>query len=349
MMTDSERDLRDMMNRTADGVRHVPRPSRRLVRRARVARARTAMIAGTATLALVIGGFAGARSLTSDEALPTADEDSNVNPFVGTWTSKDVDGSAQTVTIRALGEDDAEITVHDELAGISFFREDRNGEWVPVVKDVCSGSPATITGTGQIYGGSTKLAIPSPVITCDDGSEPKAVDDLPPLEEQLRYLTFEYEAETDILTDSAGAGMGLASVWNRVDAESRIGDVSGWITYGDRRGTWALDLTSPGDPADRVLLSSTPGVPIAWSPDDSKLLVSRDVKGSDSGDWPEADLFVLNSDGTETHLAHANGMVTGGSFSPDGRSVVYAVQGDRSSISVVDASGGTPNVLRTHE
>lgn len=67
-MADMERDLRDMMDRTADGMHHVPRPSRRLVRRARLRRARTAAIAGTAAFALVIGGFAGARSLSSDDA-----------------------------------------------------------------------------------------------------------------------------------------------------------------------------------------------------------------------------------------------------------------------------------------
>jgi hypothetical protein len=68
-MRDMEHDLRDMMDRTADGVHHVPRPDRGLVRRARVARARTAAIAGTAALALVFGGFA-ARSAVSTDAAP---------------------------------------------------------------------------------------------------------------------------------------------------------------------------------------------------------------------------------------------------------------------------------------
>lgn len=68
-MTDPERDLREMMNRAANGVHHVPRPSRRLVRRARLRRARTTALAGTAALALVIGGFAASRSLLS--AQPT--------------------------------------------------------------------------------------------------------------------------------------------------------------------------------------------------------------------------------------------------------------------------------------
>lgn len=77
---DPERDLRDMMSRTADGVRHVPRPSRELVRRARLRRVRTAAIAGTTAFALVVGGFAGARWLSSDEATPPAGPDSSPEP-----------------------------------------------------------------------------------------------------------------------------------------------------------------------------------------------------------------------------------------------------------------------------
>lgn len=75
-MTEMERDLRDMMQRTADGVNHVPRPDRGLVRRARLRRARTAMVTGAAAVALVVGGLAGARSLSRDDAapLPPAEE-----------------------------------------------------------------------------------------------------------------------------------------------------------------------------------------------------------------------------------------------------------------------------------
>jgi dipeptidyl aminopeptidase/acylaminoacyl peptidase len=199
-MTDIERDLRDMMQRTADGVHHVPRPSRGLVNRARVRRVRTAAFTGAAAVALVVGGFAGARSLSSDRAIPPAG--------------------------------------------------------------------------------------PSP-----NGS----------------------------------------------------GDVSGWITYGDKRGIWARDLASPADPADRVRLSSTPGTPIEWSPDGSKLLVVRDVTPSDPSVVFSSDLFVVDSDGTETRLTDANGSINGSSFSPDGDAVVYAAG---KGIYVVDAEGGSPQFLR---
>jgi hypothetical protein len=342
-MTDPERDLRDMMNRTADGVHHVPRPSRGLVRRAHLRRARTATFAGMAALVLVVGGFAGARSLTSDEALPPAKRDSNVSLFVDTWTTTDVDGRTRTMVIRASGQGVYEITVQNHLAL------------------VCSGAPSTLTGTGQLL--DSKLVIPSPEITRDDGSEPKVEDDLPPAEELLRDLTFEHDLESDILTNYSplerrriggndqSIYSGLTLVWGRAEAQNRIGDVSGWVTYGDNRGIWARDLTNPGDPSDRVRLSSTPGAPIAWSPDGSKLLVVRDMPPPDPSEVFSSDLFVVNSDGTETRLTRANGIVAAGSFSPDGSKVAYSVSGQGeplpSSISVVDASGGTPQTLRT--
>lgn len=181
-MTDLERNLRDMMTRTADGVHHVPRPSSRLVRRARLRRARTAAIAGTATFALVIGGFAGASALSSDEALPPANPDAKGSAFVDTWASTDIDGSTQTMEIRASGEGAYAIVMRDDSAG------------------VCSGAPSTMTGTGRLDS-PAELVIPSPVFTCDDGSEPK-VESGPPLEEQLRNLTFVHDPETDILTDN---------------------------------------------------------------------------------------------------------------------------------------------------
>jgi hypothetical protein len=71
-MTDIDRDLRDRMRRTTEAEHHVPRPSRELVRRAHLRRARTTLLAGAAALAVVIGGFVGTRALSSDEALPPA-------------------------------------------------------------------------------------------------------------------------------------------------------------------------------------------------------------------------------------------------------------------------------------
>lgn len=121
--------------------------------------------------------------------VPTADPRS---PFPGTWFStSDADGGTQTMTIPATVDRYVEIEVSDDVAS------------------VCSGGPSTMTGLGQLEG-STVLIIPSPVYTCDDGSEPEALSG-PPLVEQLRNLTFVLDPGTDTLTDNFG------SVWRRAN------------------------------------------------------------------------------------------------------------------------------------
>jgi hypothetical protein len=189
-MADMERDLRNMMQRTADDLDQVQSPTRKLVRRAHLRRARTAVIAGTAFVVVLIGGFAGARSLSSDGALPPANP--NESSFVDKWVNIDVDGSDQTMVIRASGEEAFEIVVRDDSAG------------------VCLDTPSTMTGIGQLDG-ATELVIPDPEYTCDQGIESKVARDAP-LEELLRNLTFIHDPGADTLTDSLG------SVWSRETA-----------------------------------------------------------------------------------------------------------------------------------
>ncbi len=115
--------------------------------------------------------------------------------FLGTWVStSDADGGTQTMTVRATGDGAVELVASDDVAS------------------VCSGTPSTMTGTGRIEG-STRIVIPFPVYTCDDGSEPGAPSG-PPLEEQLRNLTFVHDPESDTLT------VGSGSVWKRVRGEA---------------------------------------------------------------------------------------------------------------------------------
>jgi roadblock/LC7 domain-containing protein len=339
-MQDLEDRLKELGGRLSRRAPSELRPTARALRRIRVGRAVRSGVVLATVAALIIGGFAGARSLLSDEALPPADQDANVSPFVDTWTTTDVDGRTRTMVIRASGKNAYEISLLNHLAL------------------VCSGAPSTLTGTGHLFR-SKYLVIPAPVITwdyalaqqgCDDGSVGGHPGPSPP-EELLRDLTFEYDPESDILTnyspievrrnrghDRGTIYYGLTLVWGRAEAENRIGNVSGWVTYGDKRGIWARDLTSPADPSDRVRISSEPGTPIAWSRDGSKLLVVRDNGG-----------FVVNSDGTETRVTDTNGSIEGSSFSPDGTAVVYAVvRADYSSaIYVVDAEGGSPRLLLT--
>jgi hypothetical protein len=153
------------------------------------------LVAATA-VAVVVGGFAGARALSSDEALPPVNRDSKESVFVDTWVTIDGDGSTPTMEVRATGEDVYEILIRDDFAG------------------ECSNAPSTTTGTGWIDddGG---LVIPSPVFTCDDGSEPEALSG-PPLEEALRDLTFVHDPGSDTLEDNLPRSAAyFGSVWER--------------------------------------------------------------------------------------------------------------------------------------
>jgi hypothetical protein len=105
--------------------------------------------------------------------------------FGGTWySSSENDGGTQTMTVRALAEGVVEIVVTNDIAS------------------VCSRTPSTMTGTGRLEG-STRLVIPEPVYTCDDGSEAVELSG-PPLQEQLRNLTFVRDAQAANLTDNFG-------------------------------------------------------------------------------------------------------------------------------------------------
>ncbi len=114
--------------------------------------------------------------------VPAADPRSS---FLGTWSSaSDADGGIQTMTVRISADGAVEIVVSDDIAS------------------VCSGTPSTMTGTGRIEGG-TQLVIPAPVYMCDDGSVPQPLSG-PPLQEQLRNLTYVHDAQAENLTDNFG-------------------------------------------------------------------------------------------------------------------------------------------------
>jgi hypothetical protein len=165
-----------------------------LLRRERKQRNKRIRAGVVALVVTVLGTGALLRALPSG-GVPADDPRS---PFLGSWVSTDDDGSTQTMTILAPVDDAVEIEVHDDAAS------------------VCSDAPSTMVGTGRLEG-STELVIGSPVLTCDDGSQPEALSG-PPLQDQLRDLTFVHDPEADALTDNWG------TVWAREGAEDPIPD-----------------------------------------------------------------------------------------------------------------------------
>jgi hypothetical protein len=142
-----------------------------------------------AAFGFVLLGFVLLPNLSSGPP-PASDPQS---PFVGTWVSTDADGSTQTATFEVSIVGVVEMVVLDDNAS------------------VCSGVPSTMTGTGRLEGINTMI-VPSPVLICDDGSEPQALSG-PPLEGQLRNLTFALDPQAGTLTDSFG------SEWTQEGAE----------------------------------------------------------------------------------------------------------------------------------
>ena len=111
----------------------------------------------------------------------------------GTWVTTDADGSTPTMTVQVTEDGIVEIIVLDDVAS------------------VCSGAPSTMTGTGGLED-ETVLVIPAPTLTCDDGTEPQALEG-GSLDDILQDLTFTHDPENDTLSDNIG------SSWRREGTE----------------------------------------------------------------------------------------------------------------------------------
>src|SRR5919106_1481085 len=208
--------------------RAMARLGARRQRKERNRRVGTAVVA-IAVAAAAFGGLARA-FLSGPEPRPA---EQPTSPFVGTWVSTDLDGSAQTMTVRTAGETAVEIVGRDDSASVR------------------AGGPSTTTGTGRLDG-ATELVIPSPVLSCDDGSEPE-VESGPPLEEQLRNLTFVHDLEADTLTDNFGVvwdrgGTTAGGMWPQSSLEE-VRQAQELADAGDPRYTWQVDPALVGDAA----------------------------------------------------------------------------------------------------
>jgi hypothetical protein len=218
-------ELHDLLERRASGYQ----PSHDLFERVLDRRARrhrnqriAAGVLGIAVFALAAIGFV---RLLGSEGTPASDPQS---PFAGTWVSvSDADGGTQTMIVSVSPDGVVEIVVTDDVA------------------TVCGGSPSTMTGTGRIDSG-TQFVIPSPVYTCDDGSEPETLSG-PPLQEQLRDWTLFLDPETDTLSD------GVGGVWVREGAEvpspgPAISGTTWWPQTNLDEVQEAQELADAGDP-----------------------------------------------------------------------------------------------------
>jgi hypothetical protein len=194
------------------------RDRRRKERNRRIANALVALLVAGVAIGGVLRAF-------SSGSVPATDPR---NRFLGTWFStSDADGGTQTMTVRVAVDDAVEIVVLDDVA------------------TVCLGTPSTMTGTGRIEAG-TQLIIPSPVYTCDDGSEPEVLSG-PPLQEQLRDWTLLLDPQTETLSD------GLGGIWVRRTGREQAapaGETSGgmWPQTSPEEVRRAQERADAGDP-----------------------------------------------------------------------------------------------------
>ena len=102
-----------------------------------------------------------------------------------------------------------------------------------------------IRGAGRLEG-STELVIPSPVLTCDDGSEPETLSG-PPLQEQLRDWTLFLDPETDTLSDGFG-GVWLREGTEEPSPEPTFSGTIMWPQSSLQEAEEAQRLADAGDP-----------------------------------------------------------------------------------------------------
>lgn len=182
--------------------------------------------------------------------------------LVGTWESIDTDGSYQTMDIRAVDGDGYEVVVDDDGAS------------------VCSGAPSTMTGTGRLDGAA--LVIPTPKLTCGDGSTRVPLDGSSL--EELRDYTLVHDPATDTLTDSLGVQWWRPGATpDVVTGEAFTGAIWPQSTIDEVRE--AQDRADAGDPD--VTWQVSPAIYNDTEPGDAAIFTRylRDVLGWESFRW----------------------------------------------------------------
>ena len=204
-----------------------------------------AVVVVAAALALNFAVLPGIRGPSVGGPSPSSEAQS---AFVGTWFStSDRDGGTQTMTVRAPQAGAVEIVVTDDIAS------------------VCSRTPSTMKGTGRLEG-DAKLVIPLPIYTCDDGGKPQTLGG-PPLQQQLRNLTYVYDARAETLTDNFGgiwlregaaalgpapraSGAEASQAWDTMWPQTSLEEVrraQALADAGDPAYAWQVDPQLAGD------------------------------------------------------------------------------------------------------
>lgn len=257
-------ELHDLLERRASGHRPPPDLFDRVLHR-RHTRERNRRI-GTALVALAVAaaGIGGlVRAFSSDPETRPADQ--TLRPFLGEWSSLDYNdnggdtASHQTMTIRAGEAGVVHVRAHSE-ATLSVCWEFRPGQ---DPRYLFSGR--SMTGTGRLKDPTT-LVVRSPVVACDDGSDPHGEG--PSRYEEADSYRLVFDTATDRIYDNLGV------VWTRGAApETRTDDsteagVDGPGTFAMLYGEVTFRATEPWfdhieayiDPR-LFFLTSGPGLP----------------------------------------------------------------------------------------
>jgi hypothetical protein len=175
---------------------------------------------------------------------PVAD---TAGPFQGAWVQTGTGASAVSMAILVTDDGTIEMTTHAAVAA------------------ECSGTPSTMTGTGQIVDGT--LVFPTPLLTCDDGSDARDPGGAS-LEDRFRDLTFIHDDGTDTLTDSLGATWARpgavdpiptpteGAMWPQATLEE-IQAAQERADAGDTGATWQVEPNL----ADNLLVGAYPAEP----------------------------------------------------------------------------------------
>jgi Tol biopolymer transport system component len=347
-MRDMESDLRDMLQRTADGVHHVLRPDRGLVRRARLRQARTAAFTGAAAVALVLGGFAVRSAISRDAPVRPAEDPLELRGHVEVIAHQ-----GDLVAVDPGTGESRTLVDFDEVQGTIG-----NAAW----------SPADRWVAYDIHARKDSLWVVSPQGEPRQLAEDAGAWAWSPTDAQLAMM----RTPSTLFPDTAEGRVPLtlfdASTGRQIDLGMTVGEVTTgpvWspdgtrIAYAERGGSiYSVDVEG----GDHTLLVRLQGeldsiYGLEWSPDGAHMAILADVVEG------LRRLYVMNADASELPVLiddlEASGWgsfpgdpVTQIAWSPDGTRLTYATFSgpDQRELLIWTASldGSAPSLVASH-